>query len=142
MSQSDFCQSFGRTPFTRLCLCLPLVPAETARPPSMLELPWYARHALGPRWELHTLALTAVYCCLLSRKGHRLPRLIFSRLNRFTLSHCGSHTPLTTLKPVLTDADPSLGTGCLLNFSRAGLSPAYISNTELAHFLFCQALIY
>lgn len=54
-------------------------------------------------------------------------------LNRFTLSHCGSHTPLPTLKPHLAVPAPRLSIDCLLNFIEMGLSPLYISSAELAH---------
>ena len=48
------------------------------------------------------------------------------------LLHCGSHAPLPTLKPHLTVLAPRLGTDCLLNFIREGVSPYYIFGAELA----------
>lgn len=54
-------------------------------------------------------------------------------LNRFTLAHCGSHTPMPTLKPRLTASAPRLGTGCSLCFARPGISPSYIACTVPAH---------
>ena len=51
----------------------------------------------------------------------------------FTLSHCGSRTPLPTLKPHLAALAPRLCTGCLLGFTGLGLSPNCIICTELAH---------
>ena len=59
--------------------------------------------------------------------------ILLTGLNRFTLSHCGSRTPLPTLKPHLAATAPRLCTGCSLDFTGAGLSPAYISSAELAH---------
>ena len=41
----------------------------------------------------------------------------------FTLSHCGSRTPLPTLKPCLAALAPRLCTGCLLGFTGFGISP-------------------
>ena len=40
--------------------------------------------------------------------------ILLTGLYRFTLSHCGSRTPLPTLKPHLTALAPRLCTGCLL----------------------------
>lgn len=56
-----------------------------------------------------------------------------TRLNSFTLSCCGSRTPLPTLKPNLTVSVPRLCTGCSLGFTRVGLSPTRITGAELAH---------
>lgn len=56
-----------------------------------------------------------------------------TRLNSFTLSCCGSRTPLPTLKPSLTVSVPRLCTGCSLGFTRVGLSPTRITGAELAH---------
>jgi hypothetical protein len=60
-------------------------------------------------------------CCVDERIGFRY--LVVTRLNCFTLSHCGSHASLPTLKPHLTASAPRLGTDCLLNFIRPGVSP-------------------
>ena len=57
-------------------------------------------------------------CCLLPQEGHRLPHLRITGLNRFTLSYCGSHTPLSTLKPCLAAQAPRLCTGCPLRLCR------------------------
>ena len=57
----------------------------------------------------------------------------FTGLSRFTLSHCGSHTPLPTLKPGLTASAPRLSTGCLPSFTGPGVSPGYTAHTEPAH---------
>ena len=43
---------------------------------------------------------------------------LLTGLNRFTLSHCGSRTPLPTLKPGLTTQAPRLCTGCPLRLCR------------------------
>ena len=59
--------------------------------------------------------------------------LLLTGLNHFTLSHCGSRTPMPTLKPNLTASAPRLSTGCSLNFAGQGISPCYITRTELAH---------
>jgi hypothetical protein len=40
---------------------------------------------------------------------------------------------MPTLKPHLAASAPRLGTGCSLGFTRLGLSPNYITRTELAH---------
>ena len=72
-------------------------------------------------------------CCLLHMRLHRLPHFILTRLNHFTLSHCGSHTPMPTLKPNLATSAPRLGTGCSLGFTGFGLSPNCLTHAELAH---------
>ena len=54
-------------------------------------------------------------------------------LNRFTVSHCGSRTPMPTLKPHLTASAPRLSTDCSLCFVGQGLSPCCITCTVLAH---------
>ena len=54
-------------------------------------------------------------------------------LNRFTVSHCGSRTPLPTLKPHLAAPAPRLSTGCSLRFAGQGLSPRCLTCTEPAH---------
>ena len=59
--------------------------------------------------------------------------LLLTGLYRFTLSHCGSRTPLPTLKPHLTAPASRLCTGCLLGFTGFGISPNCIICTELAH---------
>jgi hypothetical protein len=66
----------------------------------------YARHALQPRRNLRTLAKTSTHCCLLPFPRHRLPHDGITGLNRFTLSHCGSHTPCPTLNPSLAASAP------------------------------------
>ena len=48
-------------------------------------------------------------------------------------SHRGSRASLPTLKPHLTAPAPRLNAGCSLRFSGSGLSPDYITRTELAH---------
>ncbi len=102
--------------------------------PGMQVLPLCARHALltptespQPRvfgWfllpaTLRTVSASALY--------------YFTGLHRFTVSHCGSRTPLPTLKPHLTASAPRLSTGCSLRFTGSGLSPDYITCTVLAH---------
>ena len=77
----------------------------------------------------------SAHCCLWCRRTPRLPLYILTGLNRFTLSHCGSHAPLPTLKPGLAASVPRLCTGCSLRFTGSGLSPNYISSAELAHLL-------
>ena len=59
--------------------------------------------------------------------------ILLTGLYRFTLSHCGSRTPLPTLKPHLAASAPRLCTGCLLGFTGCGLSPHCIVCTEPAH---------
>ena len=54
-------------------------------------------------------------------------------LNHFTLSHCGSRTPLPTLKPSLTASAPRLSTSCLPSFTGLGVSPNYTTRTAPAH---------
>lgn len=44
-------------------------------------------------------------------------------LNSFTLMHCGSRTPLPTLKHHLTASAPRLSTDCLLGFVGQGIPP-------------------
>jgi hypothetical protein len=105
----------------------------------MRVLPLYARHALRPRRNLPILAYRIRHYCLLRLETHRLPLSTITGLNRFTLSHCGSHTPMPTLKPHLAASAPRLGTDCLLRFVRSGLSPDYITHTELAHSTPCQS---
>ena len=92
-----------------------------------------ARHALRPRRNLRILAcrLRIAACC--GRLPHRLPLHNVTRLNHFTLSHCGSRTSLATLKPHLTVLAPSLSTGCLPGFAGQGVAPCYIISAELAH---------
>ena len=92
-----------------------------------------ARHALRPRRNLRILAcrLRITACC--GRLSHRLPLVHVTRLDHFTLSHCGSRTSLATLKPHLTVLAPSLSTGCLPGFAGQGVAPCYIISAELAH---------
>ena len=59
--------------------------------------------------------------------------ILLTGLYRFTLSHCGSRTPLPTLKPHLTASASRLCTDCLLCFIGFGFSPNCIICTELAH---------
>ena len=72
----------------------------------MRVLSSYARHALRPRRNLSNLALSIAHCCLQWYGTLRLPFYIITRLNRFTVSHCGSHTPCPTLKPRLATLAP------------------------------------
>ena len=44
--------------------------------------------------------------------------LAISGLISFTLSHCGSYAPLSTLALGITTSEPRLGTGCWLDFTR------------------------
>ena len=60
---------------------------------------------------------------------------ILTRFYSFTLSHYGSQAPSSTLKPSFTASAPRLSTGCLLDFTGTGLSPACICSAELAHCL-------
>lgn len=60
---------------------------------------------------------------------------ILTRFYSFTLSHYGSQAPLSTLKPCFAASAPRLSTGCLLDFTGTGLSPACICSAELAHCL-------
>jgi len=79
------------------------------------------------------LAYRPVHFCLRPKLGYRLPLVVLSRLNRFTLSHYGSRTPLSTLHAGLTASHARLSTGCLLGFAGSGLSPDYTIYAELAH---------
>ena len=79
------------------------------------------------------LAYRPVHFCLRPKLGYRLPLVVLSRLNRFTLSHYGSRTPLSTLHAGLTASHARLSTGCLLGFAGPGLSPDYTIHAELAH---------
>ena len=71
---------------------------------------------------------TITYYCLLPTQWHRLLLVTITRLNRFTLSHFGSHTPLSTLKSHVTISIPRLGTGCWLNFTRQASHLLYIKH--------------
>ena len=79
------------------------------------------------------LAYRPVHFCLRPKLGYRLPLVVLSRLNRFTLSHYGSRTPLSTLHAGLMASHARLSTGCLLGFTGSGLSPDYTIHAELAH---------
>lgn len=79
------------------------------------------------------LAYRPVHFCLRPKLEYRLPLVVLSRLNRFTLSHYGSRTPLSTLHAGLTASHARLSTGCLLGFAGSGLSPDYTIHAELAH---------
>lgn len=81
------------------------------------------------------LAYRPVHFCLRPKLGYRLPLVVLTRLNRFTLSHYGSRTPLSTLHAGLTASHARLSTGCLLGFAGSGLSPDYTIHAELAHTL-------
>jgi len=135
MRRSDFWQVFGRTPFTRLRLHLPL-PRNLPDLPGMHVLPLHARCALGPRWNLRTLACRMRLAACGEGEHLGFHTLCLTGLNRFTLSHCGSHAPMPTLEPHLAASAPRLGTDCLLGFVRPGLPPGYTTYTEPAHLLF------
>ena len=75
---------------------------------------------------------TRIAACDL-KEGIGFRPLYLTGLYRFTLSHCGSCTPLPTLKPHLAVLAPRLCTGCLLGFTGRGLSPRCIVCTEPAH---------
>ena len=79
------------------------------------------------------LAYRPAHYCLRPKVEYRLPLVVLSRLNRFTLSHYGSRTPLSTLHAGLTASHARLSTGCLLGFAGPGLSPDYTIHAELAH---------
>ena len=79
------------------------------------------------------LAYRPAHYCLRPKLGYRLPHNVLTRLNRFTLSHYGSRTPLSTLHAGLTASHARLSTGCLLGFAGSGLSPDYTIHAELAH---------
>ena len=79
------------------------------------------------------LAYRPAHFCLRPKLEYRLPLVVLSRLNRFTLSHYGSRTPLSTLHAGLTASHARLSTGCLLGFAGSGLSPDYTIHAELAH---------
>ena len=79
------------------------------------------------------LAYRPAHFCLRPKLEYRLPLVVLTRLNRFTLSHYGSRTPLSTLHAGLTASHARLSTGCLLGFTGSGLSPDYTVHAELAH---------
>ena len=79
------------------------------------------------------LAYRPAHYCLRPKLEYRLPLVVLTRLNRFTLSHYGSRTPLSTLHAGLTASHARLSTGCLLGFAGSGLSPDYTIHAELAH---------
>lgn len=79
------------------------------------------------------LAYRPAHFCLRPKLGYRLPHNVLTRLNRFTLSHYGSRTLLSTLHAGLTASHARLDTGCLLGFAGSGLSPDYTIHAELAH---------
>ena len=79
------------------------------------------------------LAYRPAHYCLRPKVEYRLPLVVLSRLNRFTLSHYGSRTLLSTLHAGLTASHARLDTGCLLGFAGSGLSPDYTIHAELAH---------
>ena len=79
------------------------------------------------------LAYRPAHYCLRPKLEYRLPLVVLTRLNRFTLSHYGSRTPLSTLHAGLTASHARLSTGCLLGFAGSGLSPNYTIHAELAH---------
>ena len=79
------------------------------------------------------LAYRPVHFCLRPKLGYQLPLVVLSRLNRFTLSHYGSRTPLSTLHAGLSASHARLSTGCSLGFAGSGLSPDYTIHAELAH---------
>ena len=79
------------------------------------------------------LAYRPAHFCLRPKLEYRLPLVVLTRLNRFTLSHYGSRTPLSTLHAGLTASHARLSTGCLLGFAGSGLSPDYTVHAELAH---------
>ena len=66
----------------------------------------YARQLLRPRRNLYILTKTNIYYCLLLTQWYQLPHHHITRLNHFTLSHSGSHTPQSTLKPNITALAP------------------------------------
>lgn len=80
-----------------------------------------------------TLRLRVVLAACDLEDGIGFRSLYLTRLYRFTVSHCGSRTPLPTLKPHLAASAPRLSTGCSLRFAGSGLSPDCITCTELAH---------
>ena len=79
--------------------------------------------------SLYRLVLTA--CGIEDYLGFR--SVYITGLNRFTISHCSSHTPMPTLNPPLAASAPRLSTDCSLRFVGQGLSPRCLTCTELAH---------
>ena len=120
-------------PSSLLCAQGRIPSSEHVRSPGYTHCTLHARHALRPRRNLRILAfrLRIAACCVLNRIGFR--SIYITRLNHFTLSHCGSHAPLSTLNPDLTALDPRLGTHCLPCFIGLGGSPNYTVRTEPAH---------
>ena len=132
MSQSDFCTPIDLTLFTRLRLVLLLLQRRTDLP-GTLELPCILATPLDPGGTLTFSRYRMLIAVCGKRKYIDFHSLLLTGLISFTLSHCGSYAPLPTLKPCLTASAPRLSTGCSLHFARAGISPTYISSTELAH---------
>ena len=85
----------------------------------------------GGTYGILALRTRITACDLKDGIGFR--SILLTGVYRFALSHCGSCTPLPTLKPHLAALAPRLCTGCLLGFTGAGLSPACILSAELAH---------
>ena len=70
--------------------------------------------------------------------------LYLTRLNCFTLSHYGSNSCLSTLKPNLTASAPRLATSDLPNLTRLGFHQLYIKHRTGApsHVLYQKKIIF
>ena len=107
---------------------------ESARPPRYTCITFVrSPRSIDPGGISPTLRLRSVLAAYGEEEHIGFHSIYITGLNRFTLSHCGSRTPMPTLKPHLTASAPRLGTDCSLNFTGSGLSPNYITRTELAH---------
>jgi len=118
MRRSDFWPPVGFSPFTRLQSPLPLSRRRSDLP-GTLVIPCALATLCRPRRNLLGLAYRPTLAACDSKESIGFRSLLLTGLNRFTLSHCGSHTPLPTLKPDLTTKAPRLCTGCPLRLCRA-----------------------
>lgn len=105
--------------------------------PGTLHLPYARSPCPTPPADPALSRFTTTHCCLRWRHATSTSSMfILTRFYSFTLSHYGSQAPLSTLKPSFTASAPRLSTGCLLDFTGTGLSPACICSAELAHCLY------
>jgi hypothetical protein len=132
MSQSDFWQTFGVSPFTRLQLPLPYF-RNLSDLPGMQTLLCTLATLSDPGGTYGILAYRTRIAACDQKESIGFRTVYLTGLYRFTLLHCGSCTPLPTLKPHLAATAPRLCTGCLLGFTGRELSPRCIVCTEPAH---------
>ena len=126
------CQTVRFSPFTRLQSPLPVFAGVWQTSQVCRYHFAHSPRSIDPDGTCITsrFRLSIAACDLEDGIGFR--SIYLTGLYRFTLSHCGSCTPLPTLKPHLTAPAPRLSTGCSLRFAGFDLSPNYITCTELA----------